>query len=408
MVIGGGIAGLTAAWELAHLGIRVFLVEKSPFVGGYAANLACKATDKCLKCNDCLVEERLKAISEKSEFDIRLNTEVEDIERNGGRFRVSLRTGPERIDPGKCTDCGLCLERCPEAGHGAILMAPSHHLHPYYAIDPLKCTYFEDKKNGICQSVCPERAIRLDEKAESITLEVDGVVLATGYRPFDPEDSKRFNFGRFKNMVTGMDLDKMFRVKGEILRPSDGSRPERIAFIQCVGSRDRQLNHDYCSRVCCGYTLRMALRIVHEHPEIEITLFYMDIQNFGKDFDYYYGEARDRIRLLRTLPGDFYAADNGRVSIGYYDEESQKSISEDFDMVVLSVGMMPSESHSFFKDLLGLSLDEDGFLSISEEVKRKGIVVAGTAEGPMDVSESISHAKRAALEMVKFLDVVPE
>jgi heterodisulfide reductase subunit A len=406
LVIGGGIAGLTAAQELAHLGIDVVLIEQGPFIGGHAAHLACKATDRCLKCNGCLVEERLKAVSEEAGFQIRLRTRPENIERKGEKFKITLRSGPHLIDPEKCTDCGLCFERCPEARHGAILAGSSHHQHPLYAIDPLRCTYFQGGGEGQCRSICPEGAINLDEKEETYDLEVDGVLVATGYRPFDPEENRRFNFGRFKNMVTGMDLDKMLRQEGDILRPSDGMHPGTMAFIQCVGSRDSHLNHDYCSRVCCGYALRMALRIVHDRPETRITLFYMDIQNFGKDFDRYYEEAEESLRLVRGLPGDFYASDNDRISVSFYDKESQKTLSDAFDMVVLSVGMMPSASNPFLGGIPGLSLDEDGFLCLSGGAKNRGIVIAGSAEGPMDISEAISHAKRATLEMAEGLGIV--
>jgi len=430
LIIGGGIAGLTAGHELAGLGVHVVIAEKGPFIGGHAANLACKATDRCLKCNDCLVEERLKETREENRFDIRLGTEIEGVEKNGAGFRVSLRSGPRFMDPGKCNDCGLCFEKCPEAVHGAIRPAVSHHMHPSYAIDPLNCSFLKaendarsspvwknpssakgeglcrDGKKGICEATCPEGAISLDENEVYRDLEVDGIVLATGYRPFDPGESRRFNFDRFGNMVTGMELERMLRKEGGIVRPSDGVSPEKLAFIQCVGSRDSHMNHDYCSRVCCGYALRMALKVVHEHPGMRISLFYMDIQNFGKDFDRFYQEAEKKIVLVRGLPGDIYASDTDHISISYYDEERQRTVSETFGMVALSVGMMPSASHPFFRDLLGLSLDRDGFLYIPDETGNQGIVIAGSAEGPMDVAESISHAKRAALETAQFLGVV--
>ena len=170
LVIGGGIAGLTAAWELAQFGVNVLLVEKGPFIGGNAANLACKATDKCLKCNDCLVEDRLREVSEEALFDILLETEVKDVEKDKNKFRVTLRSKPQLIDPEKCTDCGLCLEKCPEAARDAIILSLSHHSHPRYAINPITCTYFQGEKERICQSICPEGAINLDEKKFHPTL----------------------------------------------------------------------------------------------------------------------------------------------------------------------------------------------------------------------------------------------
>lgn len=403
LVIGAGIAGLTAAQELAQMGVHVLLIERRPFIGGHAANFTCKATDKCAKCNYCLVQARLKETSRDSGFEVKLRTEVEAIERNGKMFQVSFRSGPRFIDSEKCTDCGLCYEKCPE---GAIITAPSPHLHPFYGIDPFKCTNLREKEKRSCQSVCPEGAITFDEKEEICSRQVDGVLLATGYEPFDPREINRFNFQQFENMVTEMDLERVLRLQGDVYRPSDNAPPKSIAFIQCVGSRDPHLNHDYCSRVCCGYALRMALRIIHYHPQIQITLFYMDIQNFGKDFERYYEEARNSIRLIRGLPGDFYPADNDTISLSFYDEEPRRTITDDFDMVILSVGITPSASHRFFKDMLGLSLNKDGFLTAPKQAQNKGIFVAGSAEGPMNISESITHGKRAALEMARYLGVV--
>jgi heterodisulfide reductase subunit A len=405
LVIGAGVAGLTATQELAQMGVRVLLIEKRPFIGGHAANFTCKATDKCAKCNYCLVQARLQETSRDDGLELRLRTEVEAIERNGKTFQVSFRSGPKVIDPEKCTDCGLCYQKCPK---GAIIAAPSPHLHPFYAIDPLKCADLQDREKRSCQSVCPEGAINFEEEEETGSRQVDGVLLAIGYEPFDPGEIKRFKFQQFENVVTEMDLERHLRLQGDIYRPSDNALPESMAFIQCVGSRDPHLNHDYCSRVCCGYALRMALKILHVHPQIQITLFYMDIQNFGKDFERYYEEARDSIRLIRGLPGDVYPAGNDTVSLSFYDEETRRTIKEDFDMVILSVGITPSASHGFFKDRLGLSLDEDGFFSAPDPTQNKGVIVAGSAEGPMNVAESITHGKRAALEMAKYLGVVKD
>jgi heterodisulfide reductase subunit A len=405
LVIGAGVAGLTAAQELVQRGVQVLLIERGPFIGGHAANFTCKATDKCAKCNYCLVQARLKDTSGDNGLEIKLRTGVEAVERNGKMFQVSFRSGPKVIDPEKCTNCGLCYQKCPE---GAIIAAPSPHLHPFYAIDPFKCADLQDKEKRSCQSVCPEGAINFEAQEETGSLQVDGLILAIGYEPFDPGEIKRFNFQRLKNVVTEMDLERVLRLQGDIYRPSDNAPPKSMAFIQCVGSRDPLLNHDYCSRVCCGYALRMALRILHVHPQIQITLFYMDIQNFGKDFERYYEDARDSIRLIRGLPGDVYPAGNDAVSLSFYDEESRRTIREDFDMVILSVGITPSASHGFFKDWLGLSLNEDGFFSAPDPSHNKGIFVAGSAEGPMNVAESITHGKRAGLEMARYLGVVKD
>lgn len=403
LVIGGGVAGLTAARDLARMGAGVLLVERQPFVGGHAARLTCKATDRCLKCNDCLVEQLLKEVSQEGGFKIRAGTEIRDLRRHGKTFEATLHSEPAYVDPRRCTLCGLCLQECPAAAQGAILTAPSHHLSPFYAIDPRRCTCSPDSEERPCQTVCPAGAIDLDAKAETCRVEARGVILATGYQPFDPAAHSRYGYDRHPNMITAMDLEEALRRDGEVLRPSDGTPPQNLAFVQCVGSRDRHIDRDYCSRVCCGYALRMALRILHAHPAIKITVFYMDIQNFGKDFHRTLEEARNKCRFLRGLPGNYNVSEDGRISLAFHDEERGKNVREDFDMVVLSVGISPSPSRFFFRDALSLGLNEDGFLEVPQGHQGQGIVLSGSAEGPMNVVESITHAKRAALEMARFL-----
>ncbi len=400
-VVGGGIAGLTAGEELAKRGVKVVLIEQSPFVGGHAANLTCKATDRCLKCNNCLVEERLCEVFLKKPYDIRVLSEIVDIRNVGNRLVLSGRSQPPAIDGARCTQCGLCFEKCRTVSTGAVLRAPSHHIDPYYVIDRSRCVdACKDQEKSPCASVCPEGAITLTGLETSWRLDVDGVILATGYMPFNPEVQSRYGFRKLKNMITGMDLERMLGRAEGIGRVSDGRLPEKVAFVQCVGSRDARLNHEYCSRVCCGYALRMGLKIVHTHPEIEVTVFYMDIQNFGKDYDRLFDEASRKLKLIRGLPGDFYGVDDERVRLSYYDEAAGQTISRPFDLVVLSVGIAPAGTNVFFAERLGLGQNEDGFLMQAQGTNRKNVVIVGTAEGPMDVSECVTHAKRAALELL--------
>ncbi len=405
LVIGGGISGLTAARDLCRRGIKAVVVEKGGFAGGHAAHFACKATESCVGCNGCLVEDTLRRVAEEGEVEIRLKTRVTDLKRVGPRFFVSLTSGPAWIDPEKCTDCGTCYSECPDAGNGAMERAPSPHHHPFYVIDPAHCGCSGRGTRPVCETVCPEGAVSFDREEESWSVEVDGIILATGYEPFDPRGTGRYGFSRFENMITGMDLERMLREKGRILRVSDGSPPRRIAFVQCVGSRDARRGREYCSRVCCGYALRMALKIVHDDPRSEVTVFYMDIQNFGKDFRRHYAEAREKLHLRRGLPGDFDLSEDESISVTSFDEESGSPITESFDMVVLSVGMTPPGGEGLLVENLELSRGPDGFLEAPlEEDGGAPVVIAGAAEGPMDISESISHAKRAVLEIMQSLD----
>ncbi len=405
LVMGGGVAGITAATALNEMGARVLVVEKGPFMGGHAANLTCKATEQCLKCNDCLVEETLKKASNSDPFEIMTGTEIRNIEAQNGRFEVSLRSGPKMIDPVTCTGCGVCLEKCPEAFRNAIISAPSHHLPPFYAIDPERFTCQAPEDAALCRKICPEGAIHPEAKETTRSIQVDGIVVATGYAPFDPSTIRKFNFPRLKNMITAMELEKMRRYTGEI-RGFSKDPVRKIAFVQCVGSRDQHFGNDYCSRICCGYASRTALKLIHEDPALEITFFYMDLQDVCAQFQQMRADGDAGIRFIRGLPGDFYAADKDRISVSYYDEARRRSLTEIFDMVVLSVGLSPSPIPDPLRDSLGISLNEDGFLLRFANEKGRSVVVAGTAEGPRDVSESINHAERAAFELARTLNLI--
>lgn len=405
LVVGGGIAGLTSAWELARLGVEVLLIDQGPFLGGHAAQFACKATDHCLKCNNCLVEQRLGEVVGSPHIDVRLETRLTGVARQNGRFQVTLAQGPRYIDPKKCTGCGACFEACLGKAEGAVQAGPSVHNQPFYVIKPELCPC--EGQARPCQSACPEGAIDLDRQAAELTETVDAVVLATGYAPFDPRHKPQFNFESHANMITGLDLERRLRDEGALVRPSDGQPVREVAFVQCVGSRDLSLKHNFCSRVCCGYALRLGLRLSHAQPDVRVTVFYMDIQNFGKDFEGCLRAADGRIRLIRSMPGDYFPAPDGRIAVGFFDNEQRTVVRESFDLVVLSVGIMPRPENQALCEMLGLAVNEHGFAAGAPAGEAAGVVVAGTAEGPMDIAESITHASRAAAQLARHLGVLP-
>jgi len=405
LVVGGGIAGMTSAWELANLQVDVLLIDQGPFLGGRAAQFACKATDHCLKCNNCLVEQRLGEVVKAPHIDIRLQTRLTGVVRQNGRFQVSLTQGARYIDPDKCTGCGKCFEECLGKEQGAIQAGPSAQNHPFYVIKPELCPCAGQARP--CQSACPEGAIDLDRQGSEITETVDAVVLATGYAPFDPRHKAQFNFDAYPNMITGLELERRLRDEGGVLRPSDGQLARSVAFVQCVGSRDLSLKHNFCSRVCCGYAMRLGLRLTHAQPDTRVSVFYMDIQNFGKEFDRYQREADAKIRLIRSIPGDYFPAPEGRIAVHYFDQEQRTVVSENFDLVVLSVGIMPGPENQALCQMLGLELNEHGFAVSDPAGGNAGVAVAGTVEGPMDIAESITHASRAAAQLARHLGVLP-
>ena len=403
LIIGGGIAGITASLEVMKMGAVPFLVEKGPFLGGHSSVFACKAVDTCLECNVCLVEDIMKELKNGKRFPIYLNSTVSRIKREGEGFRAVIESGASFIDSEKCTGCGICFNVCPGKGD-ALLRAPSHLSIPPFSINKDNCSCMKDGLEPICKENCPESAIQLENTAAKKELTCKAIILATGYRPFDPAEVKRFNFEKIENMITALELERMLRFNSGPIRPSDGRTPRSVAFIQCVGSRNSTINRDYCSRVCCGYGLRMATRVAYDDSSIKVTVFYMDFQDHTKGFLELKALARRYgVRFLRAMPGEFFETDNKDILVGYYDDGIKKGVKEEFNMVVLSIGISPVEVGEAFSEILGLTHDEDGFLKGTEELSQSGVALAGSVLGPMDISESITSAKRAVFEIGGFL-----
>ena len=401
MVVGGGIAGLTAAWELSRMNIDVHIVEKTCFLGGHAIKLCCKATEECQQCSACSVEKMMKNVVNESGINIHLSTEIENINRNGN-FKVSLNKGPEYIDSRLCTNCGACFEKCPE--HGAIIQGFSKNNTPLYGIMEEKISLIKD----FCKDICPEGAISLDKKGSSENLDVDAVIIATGFQPFDPEIEGTYGYNKFDNVISGMDLEESLRQNGCALKPSDGEKPEKVAFIQCVGSRDERLGNLWCSQVCCPYALRMAEVIKNKNPETEIFMFYMDIQNTGNSFPVFYEKCKSDMEFIRNIPIDIIPVENNRVKIRYLNDNDGSPLIEEFDLVVLSIGITPGEDSNKLSKIFDIALDEDGFISNGNKFNNsstssRGIFLAGTAGGPKNIADSMANAGQAVCEALNYL-----
>jgi len=404
LVVGGGVAGLTAASEMANLDIDVEIVEQSDFPGGHAIQYTCKATDQCVKCGACMVEEQLDRVVQNPKIKLMAGTRIQDISHAKG-FSVTLQKRPAFIDPKKCSNCGICLENCPE--EGAIKQGFSKNHTPFYAVAIEKCLYLKDQSCTACQAACPEGAINLDAVETTAATRADAVILATGFTPFSPV-SKPYGYGKFKNVITNLEMERMLRRDGQALKPSSGTLAERIAFIQCVGSRDAKLNHLWCSKVCCGSALRMAGLVKARQPETRITFFYMDVQTFGRDFDVFYDKIREDVRLIRAIPGDIYPAAEDQLRVTFLDNASSESVQEAFDMVVLSVGMTPCDGLAKTAETLDWPLAETGFAKQTgqgELTSAKGIFTAGAVTGPMSIPESIASAGKTAFDVAKYLGI---
>ncbi len=403
LIIGGGVAGLSAAVELAKLDIHVNLVEKSDFLGGHAIEYTCKATrNTCVKCGACMVEEKLNHTILNPKIKILTGSRVRTISKNG-RFTAKIDGRPKYIDPDKCTNCRICFDRCPVPG--GILHGYSPNNTPFYAINPEKCLYLKDKSCGTCREECPETAINLDATATEYTREADAVLVAAGFQPFNPED-KPYGYNRFHNVVTNLDLERMLKKAGRVKRPSNDTVPGRIAFIQCVGSRDSKRNHLWCSKVCCASAMRMARRIKDRQPEIDITVFYMDVQTFGKDFEQFYKDAREDLRMVRAIPGDIYEVEEQNLKMNVLDNTTHETLEEIFDLVVLSIGITPGKDNGELSELLHLKLTGSGFIESGDKaasVTNTGIFTAGTVRSAMSIPETIASAGSAVRQIAKYL-----
>lgn len=408
VILGGGIAGITTALELARLGQDVALVEKTPFFGGRAAHFCCKATDVCQKCGACLVEERLKALFMEPRITLLPHTELIEVFREDDGFHLRLTQQPDVINPARCVDCGLCYDECPAANQGAILATGITQNHPRYAVNPASCLYFQDGSCEVCQHICPPtaKAIDLTRTAKTLELFTDAVVVATGYRPSDPKSRPHYGYGRLPQIITGFELEERLR-HGKGLRGKDLDLPRRIAFIQCVGSRDK--DHAYCSQVCCAYTLRLARLLKHRLPDAEITSFYMDFQEIGRCSPQFQAEARREIKVLRALPGDLSVGTSGHIKLRYLKEENGGVAQADADLVVLSVGIAPGADNPTLAALLNTELTSDGFFQAGEsgprsQTSQPGLFLAGTAAGPRDIAGCIAHATAAARQVSRYVN----
>ena len=413
LVVGGGVSGIQAALDLGDTGFKVYLVDKSPAIGGKMSQL-----DKTFPTNDCsmcIESPKFIECSRHPNVDILTNTEVVRVEGAAGDFRITLNRKPRYVDESKCTGCTTCFEYCPvevpDPYNQNLSLSKAVHIHFSQAvplisyIDPERCLYLQDEKCNICVGVCQQHAIDLHQKPQQLEVEVGAVVLAAGYDLFDPALRGDFGYGTIKNVVTSLEFERMLSAtgpyEGEIKRPFDGKHPHRIAWIQCVGSR--QIipgGNTYCSAVCCAYTQKQVILAKDHYPAIEATVFHNDIRAFGKDFERYYQRAKNLpgVRFIRSYVTIGRETESKNVTIRYAtDGDGVKE--EEFDLVVLSVGLRPPKDAAELAAKFGIELDSRGFCKTNPvnpiETSRPGIFVSGAFQGPADIPESVVSASGA-------------
>jgi heterodisulfide reductase subunit A len=407
LVIGSGIAGSTVAHRLSQAGRKVHLIEKQPAIGGRVLEMGCKATDTCLRCNVCKANEILRTIAASDNINIHTRTELVKLDAgtNGSQYTATLNHEPVFIDREKCTSCRACIDACPEK----CITIPDNAASP--AVPVLNypdCLLAKGKKCSVCSKACPTGAINMKAKSSQITIDIDAAVIATGYEPYDPAENLSYGYGTTPNIITGKEAEKQLASAAQITRPSDGQAPEKIAFIQCVGSRTEEINPrpedtDYCSTVCCAYALRIAQLIKHNTEDAQVTVFYMDIQNFGKGFNEFYNKCKTNMTFIRSRPYELTPGPDGSVTIKYTQQELQEqsdsqTCSEEFDLVVLAVGIRPDPDTTKLAEKLCVPLDDQGFFGLKNasalpQLQREGIFTAGACESPKDIQACMAQAE---------------
>lgn len=414
LVVGGGISGIQAALDLGETGFKVYLVDKSPAIGGKMSQL-----DKTFPTNDCsmcIVSPKFIECSRHPNIDILSNTEVVRVEGEAGNFRITLNRKPRYVNEDKCTGCTTCFEYCPvqvpDPYNQNLSLSKAVHIHFSQAvplisyIDPESCLCLQDEKCNICVGVCENHAIDLHQKPEKLEVEVGAVVLSPGYDIFDPAVRGDYGYGKMQNVVTSLEFERILSAtgpyEGKIRRPSDGKHPQRIAWIQCVGSRQViPGGNTYCSAVCCAYTQKQVILAKDHEAEIDATVFHNDIRAFGKDFERYYQRAKNLpgVRFIRSYVSiGKEIPESKNVTIRYAtDDVGVKE--EEFDLVVLSVGLSPPKDAADLADKFGIELNSHGFCKTNPvnpiETSRPGIFVSGAFQGPVDIPESVVSASAA-------------
>jgi len=409
LVIGGGIAGIQASMDLGDSGYKVYLVESTTSIGGVMSQL-----DKTFPTNDCaicILAPKLVAAGRHENINLLINTTLEKITGKPGNFTVDLKQQSLFLDQETCTGCGVCAQECPvEAidffNEGFSKRAAISVKFPQAV--PLVFSINEDIciGCGFCKGVCKAKAIDYTLKDKKTTLNVGAVVLAPGFDEYDPEPTQHYGFGKYPNVVTSIQFERILSASGPhsglILRPSDGIIPKKIAFLQCVGSRDKKHGGEYCSSVCCMYTAKEAV-IAKEHmPIVQPTIFSMDIRACGKDFDKYIDRAQEEygVKYIRSRISTVKEIPESNDLILSYESEDGNIINDVFNLVVLAVGAMPNRSTQELAKTLKIDLNEELFCKTKPfspvETSREGIYVCGMFSEPKDIPETVVEASAAA------------
>ena len=418
LVIGGGIAGIQASLDLGDAGFDVTLVEKNPSIGGKMMQLS--RTFPTEDCAACILSPKMADVPTNPNIRLLAYSEIVNIQGYLGNYEVTVKKKPTYVDLDKCTCCGDCVDVCPvvvpnELEEGllsrrAIYLASPIAVPHVYVLDIDSCLGLLPIVCGKCRDVCDPDAIDFDVYPEEITFTVDTIIVATGYELFDASQKKVYGFGKYENVVTAMDMERMIvhAAEGNPMRPMG----KRIAFIQCVGSRDEQAGNEYCSRICCMYASKLSQLLKRSDPTRDIYVFYTDLRAYGKGFEEYYKRAQgDGVKFIRGRPAELIEdPQTKKITLKAEDTLTRNIIESEFDLVVLSIGLRPSRDTDKIANLLRLAKSPDGFLQEAHPKFRPvdtlsdGVFLAGTVQGPKDIPDTVAQASAASSRAIRLMN----
>lgn len=427
LIVGGGIAGITAALELANAGYHVYMVEREPSIGGHMAQL--DKTFPTLDCSACILTPKMVDVGQHPNITLWSYSEVENVGGYIGNFTVTVRKRARYVNEELCTGCGICEEKCPrkvidevfEAGlsYRKAIYRPFPQAVPKYPVlDKENCTYFERGKCKACQILCPTGAIDFEQEDQLITIQVGNIILATGYDLFDARRIPQYGFGRLANVFSSLEFERLVNASGptggKIVLRDGVTAPQSVAIIHCVGSRDEHY-HEYCSKICCMYSLKFA-HLLHERiPEAEVYNFYIDMRTPGKGYEeFYHRLLHEKTHFIRgrvaevtdaaRLPGE-----DGKLIVQAEDTLIGAQRRIPVDMVILSSGVQARHDSKEISHLFGLGCDFDGFFTERHPkldpvaTMTEGIMIAGACQGPKDVPESVAQGAAAAARVASLI-----
>ena len=426
LVIGGGIAGIQTALDIADAGFPVDLVEKKPTIGGKMAQL--DKTFPTLDCAACILTPKMVDVAQHDKIRIFSYSEVEAVKGFVGNFEVKIKKKARFVDETKCTGCGACIEKCPQKkvpnefnlgmdNRRAIYIPFAQAVPKVATIDADYCNMLKNGKCGVCTKFCAAGAIDYKQKDEIIEEKYGAIVVATGFEPISMDKFDEFAYSQSKDVITSLEFERLTNAAGptagKLLRPSDGKHPEKIVFVQCVGSRCSscaEKGKEYCSKICCMYTAKHAMLTRDKYPDTDVTVFYIDVRTPGKNFDEFQRRAVEEygVNYVKGMVGKI-TPEGDKLKVRGSDLIANKQINIDADLVVLAAAIEPDKTARPLATMLTASMDTNDFFTEAHpklrpvESPTAGVFLSGTCQGPKDIPETVSQAGAAASKVIGLL-----